>query len=183
MERMELATQSGQIGIWEMEVSNSKVVGNSIFYKLLGIPNHKNDINFDLDILLGNVLNEDLIKLKNLFQDINKGKNYEETYFRVRQSDHSIRYIKITKPYLSDKNLILGAFIDITSQIQNEEQLKNRYERVRQFIELAPSALAMLDNDLNFLAVSNQFLDDNQLIKEDIIVKNFNDVFIGIPSH
>jgi len=60
-------------------------------------------------------------------------------------------------------------------------QLSANAALLRQFIEYAPSAIAMFDHELRFLAVSRRFLLDNGLSGRDVIGLACQEVFPDLP--
>jgi PAS domain-containing protein len=61
-------------------------------------------------------------------------------------------------------------------------QLREREELFRLFIDHAPAALAMLDGELRYLAVSRRWLDDYGLGDRDIIGLSHYEVFPDVPA-
>ncbi|PQV65089.1 PAS domain S-box-containing protein [Abditibacterium utsteinense] len=53
---------------------------------------------------------------------------------------------------------------------------------MRQFLEHAPAAIAMLDRDLRFVVVSNRFLSDYHLVERNVVGLYYRDVFPHFPS-
>lgn len=60
--------------------------------------------------------------------------------------------------------------------------LKKAYERTQLFIEQAPSAIAMFDKKMNYLAISQRWLEDNKIGDENIIGKSHYKVNPDIPK-
>lgn len=60
--------------------------------------------------------------------------------------------------------------------------LKKAYERTKLFIEQAPSAIAMFDRRMNYLAVSQRWIEDNNIEDKDIIGKSHYEVNPDIPQ-
>jgi len=56
-------------------------------------------------------------------------------------------------------------------------EVKMALERQKKFIKEAPSAIAMLDKDLKYLAVSDRWVQDYQLYDKDVIGSSFEDSF------
>ncbi|WP_373057442.1 PAS domain S-box protein [Zunongwangia sp. H14] len=61
-------------------------------------------------------------------------------------------------------------------------QRKKELERNRLFIEQAPSAIAMFDNNMNYIAASRRWFKDYNIQEEDIIGKNHYDIFPNISE-
>ncbi len=79
-----------------------------------------------------------------------------------------------------------GLFIlslDITERKKTEKHLKQNQELLRLFAEYAPAAIAMLDNNMHYLASSKRYLSDYGLPDEPIIGKSHYELFPNLPDH
>jgi PAS domain S-box-containing protein len=56
-------------------------------------------------------------------------------------------------------------------------ELKLSFERQKSFIKEAPSAMAMLDNDMRYVAVSDKWISDYKLEDDDIVGKSYYKTF------
>lgn len=66
---------------------------------------------------------------------------------------------------------------DITARKQAEETLARSRDLLKSFVEHTPAAVAMLDKDLRYLAVSRRWLQDYRLGNWNLIGKHHYDVF------
>ncbi len=76
---------------------------------------------------------------------------------------------------------IWGMSLDITDRKRAEAILHESEEKFRLFVEHAPAAMAMLDRDLNYLAVSRRWMQGYRLTG-DIVGRNHYEVFPEIPE-
>ncbi len=74
-----------------------------------------------------------------------------------------------------------GINLDVTARKRAEGQLRESEEQLRLFFESAPAAVAMLDRDMRYLAVSRRWLQDFSL-RGDLIGRSHYDVFPEIPE-
>jgi PAS domain S-box-containing protein len=71
---------------------------------------------------------------------------------------------------------------DITQQKKAEQELKERNESNRIFVQQAPNALAMFDKDMRYLAASQRWLQDYNLKEIDIIGRSHYEIFPEISN-
>jgi len=76
---------------------------------------------------------------------------------------------------------LTGIVLDVTSRKRAEARLRASEETLRVFFENAPAAVAMLDNDMRYLAVSRRWLSDFHL-PANIIGKTHYEVFPEVPE-
>lgn len=86
----------------------------------------------------------------------------------VRGSDGQPRYL-------------LGISEDITDRKQSEDKLAASEVLLRQFIQHAPAAIAMLDTQMCYIQTSERWMRDYRLSDRDIIGKSHYEVFPEIP--
>lgn len=72
--------------------------------------------------------------------------------------------------------------IDITEQRRIETDLRQRESQMRLFVEHVPAAVALLDCNLSYLAVSRRWKEDYRLGDQDIIGKKHYEVFPEVPE-
>ena len=77
---------------------------------------------------------------------------------------------------------IFGISRDISTRKQVELALQESEKRLRLLIELSPAALAMFDRNMRYLAVSNRWLADFGLRRQDVIDRNHYELFPEIDE-
>lgn len=76
----------------------------------------------------------------------------------------------------------LGVATDITNQKKMEEALSTERARLLAFIEHTPAAVAMLDNDMKYLAVSQKWIDDYKFKTSDLIGASHYQMFPNLDE-
>ena len=74
----------------------------------------------------------------------------------------------------------LGVASDLSARKKAEEESVSQRARLLAFVEHAPAAVAMLDKNVRYLAVSHRWLEEYHLVGQDIIGKSHYEVFPGI---
>lgn len=106
--------------------------------------------------------------------------------FRFRCRDGSNLWTLVsTTPILGEQGEFQGGLAmvsNLTERKQIEESLQIREEQLRLFVKYAPAAIAMLDNQMQYILVSQRWLTDFQLHNQNIIGRSHYEVFPEIPD-
>ena len=107
----------------------------------------------------------------------------EWTY--VRKDGTQLTVSLIMTPIVDiNRNTIgyLGIATDITAQRLAEKALATERARLMAFVEHAPAAVAMLDKDIRYIAVSQRWVDEYKFSGVDLVGKSHYDVFPTISA-
>ena len=77
---------------------------------------------------------------------------------------------------------VLGTYMDVTERARAQREAEETRELLQYIVQHDPSAVAMLDNDLRYVFVSQRFLDDYRIEDRDVIGKTHYEVFPEIPE-
>ena len=77
---------------------------------------------------------------------------------------------------------VIVTFEDITAQKQSGIQLLHTRDLLQYIIQHDPNSIAVYDTSMNYVHVSQRFLQDNKIENIDIIGKNHYEVFPDIPQ-
>ncbi|AGB03330.1 response regulator [Methanoregula formicica] len=101
----------------------------------------------------------------------------------TRPSGEKIWFQGMARPVRKPSGLYYtGVLLDITSRKQAEEALRSSEERLRLFIQQAPVAIAMFDNEMRYLAASRRWLADASLSDRDIAGRSHYEIFPNLPD-
>ncbi len=145
--RLQLAINSGQLGVWDWDVTNNNMLWNDRMYELYDIKNHSI---FNTVEIWSNALHpDDKQRVLDECNDALNGKKEFNTSFRIVKSSGKILFIKAeTKAIKDDKGKVVrmvGINSDITEHINFERLLseknavlfdsKQKLENVNQILE------------------------------------------------
>lgn len=114
------------------------------------------------------------------------GRMFNREYRIVRPLDGAVRWIHgIGRTYRDaggNPLVMRGTLEDITERKAMESELRQANKRLELFIEHAPAALAMYDNEMRYLAVSRRWRQVYSVSAEDLMGRCHYDVVPDLPE-
>ncbi|XDD51635.1 PAS domain-containing protein [Leptospira sp. WS92.C1] len=179
IDRLSLATQTAQVGIWDLDLIQDQLTWDEAMYRLYGIS--PDQFSGAYAAWEAGLHPDDLLRCREEINQALIGKKEFDTQFRIIWPNQSIHYIKaigIVQRESSGKAVrMLGTNWDITEQKNAEIALKESLELNKVFIENAPSAIAMFDTNMRYMAASQQWFVDYQLQGVEIIGRSHYEIF------
>ncbi len=109
------------------------------------------------------------------------GESFDKEYRIVRHSDGAVRWVHGLGRLEFDNQgrpvKMHGTIKDITERKRIEIDMRQSKELLQLFIEHAPAALAMLDCEMHYLAVSHRWLEIHALVGRDVIGQSHYELF------
>ncbi|HSE22091.1 MAG TPA: PAS domain S-box protein [Pyrinomonadaceae bacterium] len=105
-----------------------------------------------------------------------------EFKFKTKQGNVVITEYSAEVIELGGEECVLAVLSDITERRHVEEALLTNEGLLRQFVKHTPAAIAMFDNEMRYLQVSDRFLKDYRLEGQDILGKVHYEIFPNIPE-
>ena len=178
---LEHSNEVAKIGTWEVDIAKNEVQWSKVTREI-------HEVDEDFIPLISKGLEfykkgKDRDKITSEFNlAATEGKSFD-LELRIVTAKGNLKWIRtVGVPQLSNGKLVkvYGVFQDISDKKFHEEALQKSYNQTKVFIEQSPSALAMFDLELNYLAASKQWLTDYKLKNKNIIGMNHYEVFPGI---
>ncbi|WP_447968225.1 PAS domain-containing protein [Nitrospira sp. M1] len=124
-ERLQIATQSGHIGIWDWDVINDVLTWDDTMYALYGIS--ADTYSEDYEAWIQSLHPDDAAQARAETQEALKGNSLYNTHFRIMWPDHSIHYIRAFAHVIRNAEgrpiRMTGVNVDITDQKHIEREL------------------------------------------------------------
>ena len=103
-----------------------------------------------------------------------------------RRKDGSLYWVDATIiPHLGPDGRVeryIGIRTDISERKRADEALCHERARLKTFVDYAPAAIAMLDRNMQYVAVSRRWLADYHLGDQNIVGRSLYEVFTNIPD-
>ena len=180
-EKLMQTNEVARVGGWEYDFLNEKLYWSPVMNEIHGV---------DSDDELGNPLNyykegesRDKITAAVLLA-INEGTSWdlELQIVNTRGEDIWVHIKGYAEWEEGTCNRLFGTFQDINDKKLAEEALITEKGRLSAFVKHAPAAVAMLDSHMEYIAVSNRWLEDYHLGDRDIIGLSHYEVFPNLNA-
>lgn len=99
---------------------------------------------------------------------------------QVTCKDGSVRDILFSMVQMAASSLVI--LYDLTERKHAEDALKDNEEKLNLFIQHAPSAIAMFDTDMRYIAFSHRWIADYGLEDRDITGRSHYELFPELPE-
>ena len=174
-----------RIGSYSIDLGTGDVTCSDVVDELLGI-----DKSFRHDVAGWTALihPEDRAMMHAYFIEEVQGKGIplDKEYRVIRQSDGAVLWVHALGgaefDALGRPTILRSTVQDVTERKESELALRESRDLFRLFIQNAPAALAMLDPQMRFLAVSRRWLEDYGLVGREVIGHSYYEVLPEIPS-
>lgn len=124
-ERLSLATQAAQLGVWDWDIPKNELVWDDSMYRLYGI--QTGDFGGAYDAWVSTIHQQDKVHTEGEIQAALRGEREYAPEFRIVRPDGTIRYIKAdSQTYRDDVGnplRMIGTNVDITERKQAEEKI------------------------------------------------------------
>jgi PAS domain S-box-containing protein len=148
-QRLDVATRSGGIGVWEYDIVTNALVWDDQMYKLYGVD--KSHFSGAYDAWLTGLHPDDRKQSEEDLQAAIRGERDFEPEFRVIHPNGDIRYIKAGATVLRDEAgnalKMIGINYDISERKQREQEIRRRANELEVVSKVSAAASSELDVD------------------------------------
>lgn len=185
-ERLRLATEQANVAVWDYDFNSNSMSRSGNHDKLYGL---EWQTKWDINTFLNATHPEDREYSNNyIMNSVAPGGPDDYSFnFRVVFPDNSIRWLlvngRVIERMESGQGIkVRGTLIDITEIKKAEQALSHSHELMKYIIEHNQSAVAVHDKNLNYVYVSQRYLNDYGITEKNIIGKHHYVVFPDIPE-
>jgi PAS domain S-box-containing protein len=161
VERLELATSAGQIGVWDWNISKDELVWDDRMVALYGLK--KEDFGGAYDAWLSAVAPADRARCNEAIQQALRKEKPYDIEFCIHWPNGMVRVIKADGQVIWDIDGIplrmTGVNYDITERKEAEENLRKSHSFLRQVIDIDPNFIFAKDHEGRFTLVNKAVAD------------------------
>jgi PAS domain S-box-containing protein len=148
-ERLDLATRSAGIGIWDWDIKKNEIVWDDQMYSLYGL--NTGEFGGAYEAWLNGVYPEDQGPSNEVSAAAVRGEREYDTEFRVLWPDGSVHWLKANGQVFRDENgtplRMIGVNYDITESKLLETQIQESERTYRELVQNANSAIIRWKNN------------------------------------
>ncbi|MFN7926699.1 MAG: PAS domain S-box protein [Blastocatellia bacterium] len=182
-ERIRLATEAAQIGLWERDLNTGQLIWSPQQEQLMGYEPGAFPCTYEAFLAL--VHPADRARLAEA-QHIARTEGTYRTELRFCRPDGTERWGllrgKIIYQQDGQSARLLGIDMDITERKRVEATLRQSHEHLRLMIEQAPVSIAMFDREMRYLAASQRWKEDFNCTERELIGQLHYEFFPNLPE-
>ncbi len=147
--RINLAVESGDLGIWEWDIKSGTVLWNDIMYRQYGMEPQKPMSFLEWSML---IVPEDFERVSHEIQAALRGERKYNVEYRVRRNDGSIHILNAHSNTLRDENgepmKMIGVSYDVTESRNAEKELRLYRSQLEEVVEKRTKELTIKSEEL-----------------------------------
>jgi len=150
MQRFKLATSSGHLGVWDLEIKENILVWDDRMFELYGLSRGASP--GGAEVWENSIHPDDREMALATFRAAQRGEKEYDTDFRVVHPDGTVKYIKADGIVIRDADgnaiRMIGINKDITDRKRTEEELKEYRQGLEALVEQRAEALMVANRQL-----------------------------------
>ncbi len=178
IQRLEIAMDAAEIGIWDYDIANDTAVWDSNMYKLFGIK--EEDFASTYDAYENIIHPDDRDHVDQRLAKAISGERSYDTEFRILWPNGSIRYIRAIGKVLKNEDgipiRVVGANWDYTELRHTELKLTSSEESFQGAFENSAMGIAIVAVDGKWIDVNNSICKGFGYSKEEFLQMTFQDI-------
>ena len=184
-EMLREAQKIAGMGTYRMDIVSGQWTSSEVLDQIFGVAS---DYERSLENWAVIVHPEDRAMMVDYFQNevVGKAKPFDKEYRIVRASDGQVRWVhgmgRLEFDGQGRPKRMLGIIRDTTAGKEAELALRESKELLRLFIEHAPAAIAMVDRDMRYLAVSPRWAEIHGIAGQHLVGRSHYEVFPKLPK-
>ena len=155
-ERMQLAADSAQFGIWDLDIKKNNLEWDDWMFRLYGM--NRNSFGGAFEAWQAGVHPDDLERCSKEVEQALRGEKAFDTEFRIIHADSGIRYLRafatVTRDSRGEPIKMTGVNFDITDRKKAEAALKDSEEKYRVIFDQSLMGIYLHDFDGRILDVN-----------------------------
>lgn len=179
---LEQTNMVAKVGGWEMNLKTNTIFWSDPTKKIHRVPD---DYIPDLDSAISFFEEESKQILQRLFERaIKEGMAYDQE-LRIKRYDGTLIWVRVKGiPEFEDDvcTRVFGIIQDIDNTKKTYLELERKEAMLRSFVKYVPTAVAMLDHDLNYISVSKRWLQEFNFERSEIIGQHLFQVNTNITD-
>lgn len=179
---LEQTNKVASVGGWEVNLKTNKIFWSDSTKKIHRVPENYTP---DLDSAIAFFEEKSKPRIEQLFaRAVQEGIPYDEE-LRLKRHDGSLIWVRVKGVPEFEEGVcvrVFGIIQDIDKTKKTYLELETKEAMLRSFVDYVPAAVAMLDNNLNYISVSKRWLQEFHDNRSDIIGQNLYEVNPHIPD-
>jgi PAS domain S-box-containing protein len=147
LNRLDLATRAGQIGIWDLNLNNRELIWDEQMYRHFGV--ERKDAPDPEAIWNKQVFSEDRERIQKALDQAIQSKDGLDDSYRLRREDGEIHHMKVVATVLSDEAgepyRIIGISYDLSERVRAEEEIRRQEGVIRSLLDSTPDLVFYKD--------------------------------------
>lgn len=164
--RLKLAVESANMGVWDWDISSGELSWDETMRRL-----YEHTGSIDYETWCAAIWPDDQGEMERALKDALAGIRDFDHHFRILGSDGKIKHFRgrsiVIRDSIGHPLRMIGVNQDVTTEWDAVRKLQKSEALTREFVRHAPAAIAMLDRELNYVQVSDQWCRDFEVSKSD----------------
>ena len=174
-ERLRLATEAAELGIWDLRISDGYLEWDEGMYRIYGVS--REEFTYSVKDWTHALLPEYREQAEQDFKAGIAGQGSYRSEFKIRRNDGEIRHVKAMAQSIHDETgnpvRVVGVNEDVTGQRLAEERLLEQERLYRGLVESQQDLIVRVDSHGHFTYVNDAYCRKFGKTRDDLLGKSF----------